>query len=1351
MLLYDVNKNHQKLSLNYWCFLPLHNKITGLFNQSTIVEILQRTPSYSNYKSSIRNKYRKKTKKKEIKADFNHKKLLSLPIIIQKTTNMKTFTSKFQLSKTLRFELRPIGTTLENIKKKGLVTEDQKRAISYKKMKKSIDDYHKYFIGLALGNLKLSHLKDFTRFYFEKNIEKKKSESYKKGFEKTQTALRKEIAKSFREGDAKTIFSKINKKELFTQLLVDWKKENKDFYLDEEFEKFTTYFAGFNTNRANMYSHEAKATAIAYRLVHENLPKFLDNYKIFEKIKTIPEFHKKLGELYKNIEEYLNISKIDEAFELDYFNETLTQQGIDVYNLIIGGKTAKDLTKKIQGLNEYINLYNQKREKKNRIPKLKPLYKQILSDRVNISFLPDKFANSNEVLEAIENFYKSNLLENQLSETNETENILSELKSLVQNLDSYDKSKIYIQNKSINHISKMVFSDWHLVKAALEFHFMEGLIIPKKGITKKQEKDKEKYLEQSYYSIEEIDEAVSIYKEQDEKLKKLPKEDLSILTYFKNHFFTKNNNNKNKEIDLIANIEDKYRCIKGILSTNYPKDKDLKSNGNIDAVNLKLFLDSIMEFMYFTKPLYLEKDSLLEKDEHFYTAFTTWYEQLQLLIPLYNKTRNYITQKPYSVEKFKLNFENSTLLKGWDVNKEEANTAVLFIKEGLYYLGIMDKKHNKIFREIPRIDGENIYQKVNYKLLPGANKMLPKVFFSKTNSAFYAPNEKIQTIRNHSTHTKNGTPQKGYQKQEFNINDCRAMIDFFKNSIEKHPDWSKFKFHFSATNNYNSIDDFYREVEEQGYKISYINVDTEYIHQLIDEGKLYLFQIYNKDFSPHSKGKPNLHTMYFKALFDETNLKDVVYKLNGEAEIFYREKSISYDKKKMEQGHHYNQLKDKFSYPIIKDRRYTEDKFLFHVPITLNFKAQGNNYINQEVLTYLKDNPDVNIIGLDRGERHLVYLSLINQKGEVIKDTNGNPIQYSLNKIGRDYQELLHQREKSRDKARKDWTEIQNIKDLKEGYISQVVHKIAQLMVEYNAIVVMEDLNFGFKRGRFKVEKQVYQKLEKMLIDKLNYLVFKEKKTGELGSLYNALQLTNKFESFEKLGKQSGFLFYVPAWNTSKIDPTTGFVNLFRTKYETKDKARDFFGKFQGIKFNAAEKYFEFKFDYDDFTERATGTQTQWTVCTYGNRIENFRNSEHNNEWESKEIQLTEKFIEFFTENSIDYQSNLQAQIIAKDDAKFYKNLLHLLKLTLQMRNSIINSSTDYLVSPVKNADGYFFNSDNANENLPKDADANGAYHIAKKGLWMLEQINKYDQDDNWKNLKLAISNKEWLSFVQDK
>ena len=132
-----------------------------------------------------------------------------------------------------------------------------------------------------------------------------------------------------------------------------------------------------------------------------------------------------------------------------------------------------------------------------------------------------------------------------------------------------------------------------------------------------------------------------------------------------------------------------------------------------------------------------------------------------------------------------------------------------------------------------------------------------------------------------------------------------------------------------------------------------------------------------------------------------------------------------------------------------------------------------------------------------------------------------------------------------------------------------MVHQIASMMVEYKAIVVMEDLNFGFKHGRQKVEKQVYQKFEKMLIDKLNCLVFKNKEADEIGGVLKALQLSNKFESFKKLGKQSGFIFYVPAWHTSKIDPATGFVNFLQPKYENIEKAKEFFGNFESIRFNS--------------------------------------------------------------------------------------------------------------------------------------------------------------------------------------
>jgi CRISPR-associated protein Cpf1 len=518
---------------------------------------------------------------------------------------------------------------------------------------------------------------------------------------------------------------------------------------------------------------------------------------------------------------------------------------------------------------------------------------------------------------------------------------------------------------------------------------------------------------------------------------------------------------------------------------------------------------------------------------------------------------------------------------------------------------------------------------------------------------------------------------------------------------------------------------------------------------------MYFFQIYNKDFSPYAKGKSNMHTLYWKALFDEQNLQNVIYKLNGQAEIFFRKASI---KPKNIITHKANQpinaknpltpqAKNTFGYDLIKDKRFTVDKFQFHVPITMNFKATGGSYINQSVLEYLKNNPDVKIIGLDRGERHLIYLTLIDQNGTILKQESLNTITDSKNTTP--YHTLLHNKEIERDKARKNWGTIENIKELKEGYISQVVHKIATMMVQENAIVVMEDLNFGFKRGRFKVEKQIYQKLEKMLIDKLNYLVLKDKNPSDIGGLYNALQLTNKFESFQKMGKQSGFMFYVPAWNTSKIDPTTGFVNYFYTKYENLEKAKSFFEKFNAICFNGT--YFEFAVkNYTLFNPKAEDTQQEWTICTYGDRIITFRNTEKSSNWDSKTVLLTELFEDFMGKHQILYGNGtcIKSQILAKTEKTFFEELLNLFKLTLQMRNSVTGTDEDYLISPVMNADGTFYDSRKADNTLPKDADANGAYHIAKKGLMWLEQIQSFEGND-WKKLDLDKTNKGWLNYIQ--
>ena len=712
-----------------------------------------------------------------------------------------------------------------------------------------------------------------------------------------------------------------------------------------------------------------------------------------------------------------------------------------------------------------------------------------------------------------------------------------------------------------------------------------------------------------------------------------------------------------------------------------------------------------------------------------------------------------MTKKPYSTEKIKLNFEKSTLLDGWDINKEEANLGLIFLKDNEYYLGIMDKKNNKIFREPEIAEDEPCYRKMEYKLLPGANKMLPKVFFAKKNIDFFNPSEKVLADYKAGRHTKG---------ENFDIEACHNVIDFFKESIAKHDEWKNFNFEFSPTKSYKDISDFYREVETQGYKIEFKNISEKYIDRMVDEGKLYLFKIWNKDFSQYSKGTPNLHTLYWKMLFDERNLKDVVYKLNGEAEVFFRKASI---KEKDIIKHEANKpIKNKnelnsksesvFDYDLIKDRRYTVDKFQFHVPITLNFKATESDKIERVAREYIKETNDLHIIGIDRGERHLLYLTVIDMEGNIKE-------QYSLNEIVNEYNgvqhrtnyhDLLDKREKEMAQARKQWQTIENIKELKEGYISQVIYKVSQLMVKYNAILVLEDLNSGFVNSRKKVEKQVYQKFEKMMINKLNYLVDKNLDPEENGGVLKAYQLTSKFEGFKKLGKQSGMLFYVPAWNTSKIDPCTGFVNLFEhkhLKYSSVNASVDFWSKFDCITYDDDKKYFKFSFDYNNFTGRAEGTRTKWTVCSVGERIINFRNPDNNSQWDSKVIDPTTELINLCKKYNIDYMTaDLKPEIIAIKDKSFHEELLRLFRMVLQMRNSKTGTEIDYMISPVANADGAFYDSRICSENLPANADANGAYNIAKKGLWLINRI-KETESSNIMKAKLAISNKEWLNFAQ--
>jgi len=1240
------------------------------------------------------------------------------------------FTRIYPIQKTLRFELVPQGKTMEHFRNSGFLEDDREKADKYALLKKVIDKYHKKFINESLSSVSLNWrpLEEAMERY-----RRSREEKDKKALESEQKRMREEIV-SFFENDGR--FENLFSEKLFSKLLPGFitcelmemcenaddpdSKAILDFIRNggdlkdaiDRFNRFSGYFIGFHENRKNIYSKQDETTAISNRIVNENFPIFLDNSNTYEKVR------KEIREVIKQAEDELAPYgiKMDEIFSLSSFDTVLTQDGIDRYNLAIGGSSPND-HKKLRGFNEFLNLYRQRNQTKEKI-RMTPLRKQILSDRTSFSYIPQAFGNDTELL------FSLNLLFREL----ENDEIFERALDLISSYSEFETTKIHVKQADLNNMSVALFDRWDKLGGLLRI--FKANSIGDSNI-EKTSKIVDKWLNSKEFTLSDIISALSISEKTfDEYVKKMSTLKLNI---------------------------DLAKKVLGSFSE--------KISGNADAVEaVKDLLDSVLKFQQMLRPFDTRRE--LQRDTTFYTEFDMIRDKLFAVIPLYNRTRNYLTVKKFNTKKIKLNFKNPTLAHGWDLNKEKDNTAVILRREEKYYLGIMDprKKRDIVFNE--STDSGPCYQKMEYKLLPGPNKMLPKVFFSEKHMSRYDPSGEI-----HKEYLT-GKHKKG---DNFDLTFCHKLIDFFKESLKKHEDWKVFDFKFSRTESYNDISEFYKEVLAQGYKLTFKNISANIIDKYVEKGNMFLFQIYNKDFAEGTKGRKNMHTMYWNAAFSEENLEDVVIKLNGEAELFYRDKSniekIVHKKGTMlvnrtytdgkplpdrihkEISDYYSGKKGELSsdakkqidktrafeahYDIIKDRRYLEDKVHFHIPLTLNFKAGEEKEINRMVIEKFINDKDTHIIGIDRGEKNLIYVSVINRKGEIV-------YQESFNEMGGfDYHEKLDQREKERQEARRNWNTIGKIKDLKEGYLSQAVHKISEMVIKYNAIVVLEDLNYGFKRGRFKVEKQIYQKFEKALIDKLNYLAFKNiTPTKETGGILNAYQLTNPFESFTKIGKQTGILFYVNPAYTSKIDPTTGFADLFNVSDITNAKGRkDFLQRFDSI--SSEDNLFIFTFRYSNFNTSKTDYKNKWSVYTNGERIKYDTKEKHYYTTDpTKEISDALSFSGI----KYAYGENILDKILQTNDDNLISKIYFSFLDTIRMRNS--DGDKDYIISPVKNRMGEFFTTDQNRTDIPKDSDANGAYNIALKGKLMLQMIaENYDSEK-----KLNIPRMEhatWFKFMQ--
>ena len=1287
----------------------------------------------------------------------------------------------YSRSITLRNRLIPIGKTEENLKKANMLESDFERAKAYVEVKNIIDDFHRSFIEDVLSKetlgLEWGALYDqFDLFQSEKD--KVKKAKHKKQLEVLQSVMRKDIVKKFKNDER---YPKLFKKEILTDLLPSIIKDDDTGTITDKkaaldtFTGFATYFTGFHQNRENLYSEEAKSTAISNRIVNENFPKFYANVKVFEDLqKNFPNI---ISETEDSLKDFLNGKKLSEIFNKENFNAVLSQSGIDFYNTVIGGISGESGKEKIQGLNEKINLASQKllpEDKSKLRKKMTLLYKQILSDKKTASFIPAGFEKSEEVYETVRQFKEQNL-----------DRAKFKIEKTFNSAD-YDLNQIFVPSKERTAFSLAIFGNWSILN---EGFFLLEKDKAKKELSEKQSENITKQIGKNDYSLSELQTAYERWANENK---------VQIDKNVKNYFLlaplqTDEQTKEKHSVKILDNLTETYSKI------DFEQQKNLQAEKEA-ATPIKNFLDEVQNLYHYLKLVDYRGEE--QKDSNFYSQLDGILADIAEIVPLYNKVRNFVTKKPGEIKKIKLNFECSSFLNGW-ATEFGTKDAHIFIYNNKYYLGIFDRK--LLEEDIELLKNSGNCKHLIYDFQKPDNKNTPRLFIRSKGDS-YAPavakyNLPIESVIDFYDRGAFKTENRSKNPEEYK-EALAKLIDYFKLGFSRHDSYKNYTFSWKETKDYNDIAEFYADTIKSCYQLKFENINFENLEQLADDGKLYLFQIYNKDFAEKSTGKKNLHTLYWENLFSQENLNDVCLKLNGEAELFFRPKSENIKEIKHEKGsilvnkttadgksipeeiyqeiykfknNMISSLSDeaqeyldthkvvwnKANYTITKDRHFLQDTYLFHCPITMNFKSPeitGKKF-NEKVLNYLKNNPDVKIIGLDRGERHLIYLSLINQKGEIEMQKTLNTVYQTRNDkplVPVNYQEKLVQKEGDRDKARKNWQTISNIKELKEGYLSNIVHEIAKLMVENNAIVVMEDLNFGFKRGRFAVERQVYQKFENMLIEKLNYLVFKDKAVNEPGGVLNAYQLTDKSANVSDVGKQCGWIFYVPAAYTSKIDPKTGFANLFITKGLTNvEKKKAFFEKFDAVRYDEKEECFVFSIDYSKLCDNAD-YQKKWDIYTRGERLVYSKK-----ENKTFSVKPTEKLKEIFNDKGINWKNeeNFLHSILSVDaekaNAPFFDELLRSFNTSLQMRNSIPNSSNaedDYLISPIKAEDGTFFDSREQfslgkDAKLPIDADANGAYHIALKGLYLLK--NNFNQND--KGYIENISNADWFKFVQEK
>lgn len=1190
------------------------------------------------------------------------------------------FIGMYSLSKTLRFELKPTKNTKMYLEKSGMVNQDKQRHEAYKIVKKAIDVLHRRFLeeSLAVVNLGAQDLNGLAGLISSNSVKKKDIDAIVKriyiSFETAYTLTNNKwqtelgLKKAFTSTSEMQLTAlRAKKEDIAESLRMDVDELDATI---RQFDKFASYFENYKQNRLNIYALESKATSAANRAINQNFVKFIKNRQKYLK--------------YYIDKDILPIEYSD-LFDVDKYSGYLSQSAIDNYNYRIGD-LHKVINEQRQGLSK---------KAKGNLPFFEPLFKQILGDGTKRVLF--------EQIERSDDFTDL-MIELQQKMSKWLVDINKHYDVYLRDITSPDQ--VYLNSRAINSI---IYSQTNNVAAVRSN-------LPESFGKKLKTKDEGQIATSNFISLRIFFEAINnAQAELAESLvpgQKDKSSDAAAVVWC------------NFCDDLGNKIEEANKVISGFRSL---KEFDKSSKDQI-----KLALDGFNEvyrmYTYFELRYKNDPVTTIDADQDFYQIFNSEdtpfsADKAERFSTAYDLARNWLTKKPYSLDKWKLNFDKPKLLDGW-ANQDgvpQYNGWVMRGNEGKLFLCISSYTNFFNWKKYPEYFSEDSqYELVVYR------NFKPTSFFGSSWQGAYRESYKESKDRK--------SPEKL----------ALMLDDLIKQESSKYPELLKIM----------GIKEYDKKVlaivSLKVPKITFKKVSQKLLdnlHPRQEGAQQFIFEISGKDFISRNHSKKNLHTEYFVGAFEE-NSRIVI---DGGAEVFFRPASV---KQKTER-----KLKNS-SRQVIENRRFTEDKIYLHIPVKINSispKLQINRDYNQHVFERIKTNGVNAVIGIDRGEKHLAYVAIVDKNGKLLEEPISlNTITtYDKNKKPhtKDYFAALAQCENDRQDSRKNWDAIRKIKDLKDGYVSHCVKKIIDLMIEHDAVVVLENLNVGFKQGRSAIERSTYNQFEQALLKKLQYVVNKTKEPNEVFGSQNGVQLTPPDVSPGKISNHMGFVYYVDPSYTSAVDPITGYRQHLRIDERVKlgNFGQFVLQAFGDIRFENDNLVFEFSWQQLATVLNKLGkaknkqkpseySGKEWAITA--NVLRTIYSKNANNQSESKTINIQDSLRILFDKYSIDMAGDIKEQLAnAKLDAKFVGNFVWHFNQINKLRNTV--DGEDTIISPVypkgfdsrhNTLDGYAWN-----------GDANGAYNIARKGSILL---NKLYEAQTPKDFDCKVSRKEYDDFL---